>query len=95
MLFRSLKSAKVNLKHLYFNLSLKLLDKGNVKRLVGIFKAGCLYANKGNYIPTKIEKYDLDAAVARSRKVALDLFRIGAFFRLLFPKNFNLAYLYR
>ena len=64
----------MNLKHLYFNLSLKLLDKGNIKRLVGIFKAGCLYTNKGNYIPIKIKKYNLNAVVARSGRVALDLF---------------------
>jgi len=50
------------------------LDKGNIKRLVGMFKAGCFYADKGNRIPAKIEKHNLDAAVARSRKVALDLF---------------------
>jgi hypothetical protein len=60
-----------------------------------MFKAGCLYANKGNYIPVKIKKYNLDTTVARSRRVALDLFRIGAFPRLSFPKNFNLVYLYR
>ena len=39
-----------------------------------MFKAGCFYADKGNRIPAKIEKHNLDAAVARSRKVALDLF---------------------
>ena len=85
----------MNLKYLHFNSSLKLLDKGNIKRLIGIFKAGCFYANKGNRIPAKIKKYNLDAAVARSRRVALNLFRIGAFPRLSFPKNFNLAYLHR
>jgi len=60
-----------------------------------MFKASCFYADKGNRIPAKIEKHNLDAAVARSGRVALDLFQIGAFPRLSFPKNFNLAYLYR
>ena len=58
-----LRSAKVNLKHLHFDLSLELLDKGNIKRLVGMFKASCFHADKGNCIPAKIEKHDLDTAV--------------------------------
>ena len=69
-----LRSVKVNLKHLYFNSSLKLLDKGNVKKLVGIFKASCFYTDKRNCIPIKIEKHNLNATVTRSRRVASNLF---------------------
>lgn len=69
-----LKSAKVNLKYLHFNSSLKLLDKSNIKKLIGIFKAGCFYTDEGNYIPIKIKKYNLNAAVVRSKGVAFNLF---------------------
>jgi hypothetical protein len=89
-----LGSAEVNLKHLHFDSSLELLDENNVERLVGMFKAGCFHADEGNRIPAKIEKHDLNAAVARSGKVASDLFRIGDFPRLSFPETFNLACLH-
>ena len=64
----------MNLKYLHFNSSLELLDEGNIKRLVGMFKASCFYTDKGNYIPAKIKKYNLDTAVAQFRGVAFNLF---------------------